>query len=528
MKFIKNSWLIKLIVLVFMIFLVILFCKEFLKVERKNELQSVIEEVTEFNVAIPVSKVELIPFHASNPYTFQITNKIFDGLFEQDEKYGVSGKLVKEWKISDQGKKYDFIIRDDVYFHNNKQLVADDVVFSLNLCFKQKLIPSCSQFTGIQVEKTSNYSFTISLEKPLIILLELLTSPYIKIVPAGFAGQAISEFAEKPIGTGKFVFKSKDQDRIKLVRNEKHFKKKSNILQINYLLAIKEKRVKELIKEQKLHELNNIYPLASSMLKKTIEKKYNSFKYPSLKTAFLAFNFKKTIIQDKPLRIFIANLFKNIDLKYFADPDTIEPTTGFIPRGMKGHLKKKEIQDLNLYNRKTMKQAYQSLVIEKELKLKLVVPKLKQRQKKLPSRINDLLKNFPRIKINVVELSIDQYFKVLRISKDFDLTITVMSSIFMHPFSCLEQFYSNSKYNFSGVRDRFIDEQFKKIYNLEFDKIVLAGMEVDKHLLSHYYAVPLYYPQKYFYYPQNLQGIKPSILGLANFSYDKVHYYAPR
>lgn len=43
----------------------------------------------------------------------------------------VEPRLAKSWELSEDGKTYTFNLRDDVYFHNEEKLTADDIVFTI-------------------------------------------------------------------------------------------------------------------------------------------------------------------------------------------------------------------------------------------------------------------------------------------------------------------------------------------------------------------------------------------------------------
>lgn len=152
---------------------------------------------------------------------------IYDGLIEKDEK-GIIPWLAKEWKISDDGKTYTFILRDDVKWHDGKPFTAEDVAFTFNYYEKHKPVQK-SIFSGEEsivesVEVVSDHEVKVTVKQVAVTNLEKLG--WARIIP-----KHIWENIDNPseqldksilIGTGPFILDDykKEEGAYRYIANE--------------------------------------------------------------------------------------------------------------------------------------------------------------------------------------------------------------------------------------------------------------------------------------------------------------------
>jgi peptide/nickel transport system substrate-binding protein len=73
----------------------------------------------------------LDPARISDIYGRSVAQQIFDGLVEFDHTLTVVPALAKYWKATRDGLTWTFMLRKGVTFHHGREVVADDVVYSL-------------------------------------------------------------------------------------------------------------------------------------------------------------------------------------------------------------------------------------------------------------------------------------------------------------------------------------------------------------------------------------------------------------
>jgi peptide/nickel transport system substrate-binding protein len=146
-----------------------------------------------------------------------IAELIFSGLTKYNSKGEIVPNLAQEYKIGDNGKTYEFILRNDIVWHDGKQFTADDVIFTINTIqnpdFRSPLRVSWS---GVEIEKIDDYKIRFKLKNAYAPFLANTTTGIIakhvweKITPTNFS-LALENLA--PIGTGPYKLTKIKKDK---------------------------------------------------------------------------------------------------------------------------------------------------------------------------------------------------------------------------------------------------------------------------------------------------------------------------
>ena len=183
---------------------------------------------------------------------------IFQGLLIADGNImNVRPDLCEEYITSPDGRKYVFLLREDVYWHDGKKLTTEDVVWSIESSMRAgqvngyiqkglKNIVGATEYQegkaeyvrGISVEGNA---ITIELTKKdsqfltSIAQLAILPKHCLKDVPVEEINNA--EFWDHPIGSGPYkVEVGNDGKEVVFVANEKYTGKAPNIKKIRYTI----------------------------------------------------------------------------------------------------------------------------------------------------------------------------------------------------------------------------------------------------------------------------------------------------
>ena len=62
----------------------------------------------------------LDPAFANDKASIWACSQVFSTLVRMDDSMNVTPLIAKDWSVSDSGRTYKFILRDDVYFHDHK------------------------------------------------------------------------------------------------------------------------------------------------------------------------------------------------------------------------------------------------------------------------------------------------------------------------------------------------------------------------------------------------------------------------
>ena len=209
----------------------------------------------------------LDPIYAKDLPHIWACNQIFNGLVAFDDEMNVVPAIAKSWNISDDGMTYTFILRDDVYFHEDtcfavkslshrvaespsnfledlktRKVVAEDFVYSFNRVLDRKLNSSGSWiFSNVKSSQQPiansqqlKYAFEaindtilkIELTQPFPAFLGILSMTYASVVPKEAVDFYGTEFGRHPVGTGPFKYQYW-KEGVKLVfrKNPNYFEK---------------------------------------------------------------------------------------------------------------------------------------------------------------------------------------------------------------------------------------------------------------------------------------------------------------
>ena len=181
----------------------------------------------------------LDPIYAKDLPHIWACNQIFNGLVAFDDEMNVVPAIAKSWNISDDGMTYTFVLRDDVWFHEDecfvsktqrhkdaktqrdedsvtlrlcdpatRKVTAQDFVYSFNRVLDRKLNSSGSWiFANVYAFNAINDTvLEIKLTQPFPAFLGILSMSYASVVPHEAVEYYGTEFGRHPVGTGPFKY----------------------------------------------------------------------------------------------------------------------------------------------------------------------------------------------------------------------------------------------------------------------------------------------------------------------------------
>ncbi len=208
--------------------------------------------VFRYNQHNPITSLD--PAFARTQNNIWAVDCLFNGLVQLDDSLDVQPCIARTWRISADGLTYRFLLRNDVYFHDNeafmegkgRRVVASDVVYSFqrlldpvwpkpgSWIFKDRVVSD----SGFVAESDS--VFTLRLITPFQPMLQILTMQYASIVPREACEHYGRDFRRHPVGTGPFQFKIwAENQALVVVKNPRYFERDSQGQQLPYLDAVK-------------------------------------------------------------------------------------------------------------------------------------------------------------------------------------------------------------------------------------------------------------------------------------------------
>jgi len=171
---------------------------------------------------------------------------VYSSLFKRGKNAELVNDLAESYEISPDGKTYTIKIRSDAIWHNASPVTVDDVVFTFeaikNIRYKS---PLRTVFIGVEISKVDDKTVKFNLTEPYAAFLDLLN---FGILPQELWQQieptsaSLAELNLKPIGSGRYKFKSLVKDKSGnirnyiLTRNENYYGQKAHINTISFKL----------------------------------------------------------------------------------------------------------------------------------------------------------------------------------------------------------------------------------------------------------------------------------------------------
>ncbi len=209
---------------------------------KKRDLQ-----VFRYNELANITTLD--PAFAKDLRTIWVTNQLFNGLVQLDEKLEVHPDIAKSWTISNEGKTYEFILKKGIKFHKHilfgkdstRTVTANDFEYSFNRLVDPE-VTSPGKWVLEFVEKfeaKNDSTFVINLKQPFPPFLSLMSMKYCSVIPKEAVEYFGDKFRANPIGTGPFQFKLwVENTKLVFRKNHSYYEKDENGQNLPYLEAV--------------------------------------------------------------------------------------------------------------------------------------------------------------------------------------------------------------------------------------------------------------------------------------------------
>ena len=189
-------------------------------------------------VAVPSDPVSLEPgTNKAEPIGSEIILNVFDTLvaWTAPDFKVLEGRLAKSWTVSEDGKVFDFQLRDGVKFQDGTAFDAAAVKFSLERTKATNPYVKATFDLIKEIAVVSPTELKITLSGAYPAFLSILAQPQAAIVSPAAVAKYGDKFASHPVGTGPFTFKSAQPDtNVVLEANPDYFRGAPKLSQVIY------------------------------------------------------------------------------------------------------------------------------------------------------------------------------------------------------------------------------------------------------------------------------------------------------
>ena len=289
---------------------------------------------------------------------YMIPMNIFDRLFETrtvDGTAQVVKSLCEDYSVSEDGLKYDFVLKSGIVFSNGSALTASDVKYSF-----ERLLIAAAQNTDIPLEVvgadelmkkeadslkgfevTDDTHFTITLKAPNAGFLAELSAPAMSIVDAETMAQ-VKNFGREPadtIGTGPYIITEWEaNDHYTLVYNDKYWGQEPSVKKL-IVRVVPDPSTQNLMFQNGELDMIDLLSLDSKIVESTYKKTHADkiVTAPRVGLTYLLMNEENEFLRDVNVRKAIGMA---IDVDYIITnlySGNAIRENGIIPTGIWGH-----------------------------------------------------------------------------------------------------------------------------------------------------------------------------------------------
>lgn len=442
--------------------------------------------------------------------SIMIANQIYDRLIETDVNFNFIPSIAKDWHVSKDKKKYTFIIRDDVYFHNGDKLNVDDIIFSLQRIRNGAALIS-KYLDMIKVYKGGDQELVIELKQPFPPILMILSSANASIVSKRCYEERGNAYFNHPIGTGPFLFdKWEHNKRIVLKANQKYFDGRPFLDGIEYN-KLDSNEARQMFASGLLEDI------APFRIAQTDNKKLDAQEIyqPVLQTNIIFFDTKAKPFDDVRVRRAFILAFDKEDFYGRISDRKRTKAKGFIPRGIIGH-------DLDFDEYKyDLAEARRLLAVAgypngKGIgKIKLLRPKIYPYHQTFSSAISDYYK-----KIGVdVEVKHVEFQEIIKshLDNSSQMINCEINLDLPEAFFSLTYFHSKYPFDFTNVNNSRIDKLLDSVLfvSKKEDRATIYK-EIDNIICKEEALLINLYYDDFFdgYFSRKVHGVGYSALGI--------------
>jgi len=155
-------------------------------------------------------------FASVNDVDTDIAQLVYSGLMRYDAKQRLVTDLAASFEISEDGKVYTLVLRDNLKWHDDEPLTANDIVFTIDTIQNPDVnSPLFFSFQGVGVEAVDEKTVQFTLEEPFGAFLSTLT---VGIIPEHIwfdidpTRMRLSQKNLQPIGSGPFAYSKFTKD----------------------------------------------------------------------------------------------------------------------------------------------------------------------------------------------------------------------------------------------------------------------------------------------------------------------------
>ncbi len=311
----------------------------------------------------PVSEEKVLNLYGIDPLTLdpavssEMTSheyimQLFGGLVRLDDNLKPAPDIAEKWQVSQDGRTYTFYLRQDVSFHDGRQVKAEDFKYSWErtcnpetgsltaatylgdiVGVREVLSGEREDIGGVRV--IGDYTLEVTIDAPKSYFLSKLTYPTAFVVDRADV-ESGWEWWRSPNGTGPFKLKQWDENQLLVLeRNELYYRESAKVNLVVFKLwgGV----------PMNMYETGEIdvTGVGISYIEKVTDEAgpfYQDLRVaPELSFFYIGFNTTKPPFDDVNIRRAFSQAIDKDKLVSLVFKGMMQPADGILPPGMPGY-----------------------------------------------------------------------------------------------------------------------------------------------------------------------------------------------
>ncbi len=297
---------------------------------------------------------DLDPAQASDVVSAAVLLNVGDGLVTFEPlTLEVRPAVASSWTVSDDGRVYDFTLRDDVLFHDGTKVTADDVSWTFHRLLSKELNAErrwilepvlgakeyergeAESIAGVEVVSPTHVRLTLA--EPFAPFLGQLCMEAGSILPRSHYSDPEKKYLRHPMGCGPFMFEQWQQGNfLKLKAFPDYYGTKASIAGITYRFMQDKLTAVEAYKNGELDIVDEIPAGQRGALQKELGDEFR--KWPQLGVYYFGMNQENPPFKgNKKLRQAVNLAVNRTYICEKLQEGKDMPAAGILPPGVPGH-----------------------------------------------------------------------------------------------------------------------------------------------------------------------------------------------
>lgn len=478
-----------------------------------------------------IDPITLDPAVSGEMLSHEYIQQVFGGLVRLDDNLEPAPNIAQKWEVSDDGRAYTFYLRQDVKFHDGREVTVEDFKYSLERAcdpatgsltaptylgdivgVKEVITGQAEEISGVRV--IDDYTLQITIDAPKSYFLAKLTYPVAFVVDRNEV-ESGGEWWRQPNGTGPFQLKEWQKENLLVMeKNEHYYGEKAKVGSVVFQLWGGVPMNMYETGEIDVTDVNINY------VDKVTDKVGPFYReleiVPELSFSYIGFNHTKPPFDDVNLRRAFSQAIDKDKLVALVFKDMMQRADGILPPGIPGFNEDLSGLDFNVSKAK-------ELIADSKYGSVEGLPPITITtmgwgglvSQGLEAIIHEWRKNLG-VEVKVRQLEPQRFLYYIRQEKD-EMYFLGWVADYPHPQDFLELLFRTGEENNAGeYSNAEVDALLERAgRELDYDLSLALYQEVEEKLVEDAACIPLWFPRNYILVKPYVSGYDLTPMGFA-------------